>query len=86
MQVIDYSPFIVVKMPLIGGLLGSQTAVVSTAIRRVIVRRELPSLSPGRIPLFLVIFCYWVDVVLIVLDVGGSVLMRCEGQTPLKVG
>lgn len=53
-------------------------------MRRVILGCELPGVSLGLLPP-VVFFCLEVGVILIIIDVGDSVLMRCERRSPLKV-
>lgn len=70
----------VARMPLIGSFSASWMALVVTAIRRMIVGRELPDASGGLFPPIVVASCFELGVALIVSGEGDYALTRCEGS------
>lgn len=64
------------RMPLIGFFIGLQTTLVSSAMSRVIMGRELPDLGSRLLPL-VVVSCFGLDTALIVIEGGDSIIVRC---------
>lgn len=85
MLAVNYTvPLMITRMPSIEYFLRSQTALVATAMCRVIVRREFPYASRALVhPV--VVSCFGIDVVPILIDVGDSVPMRYSGRALLEV-